>query len=200
MPRRYSALSNNCQVFCEMLLRCIKSPDTVAELQSDYMELPLNIQSSIMHRRHLEHIPKIYEQISKGDAQPLPKADKARILPVKTLATWAKFLVAVVLFSACCTRQPCLGLCVAFGILINLLEWDGLCGLQISDLLQVRKVRPYGEYQKSFKDVITEMVEKFYYELEGDTKGLPELHDWQPQIGDTTRGWMPRASISKKQC
>lgn len=198
MPRRYSALSNNCQVFCEMLLRCIKSPDTVAELQSDYMELPLNIQDSIMRRRHLEHIPKIYEQIWKGDAQTLPKEDKVRILPVKILAAWAKFLVAVALFSACCTRQPYLGLCVAFGVLLNLLEWDGLCGLQISDLLQARKVRPYGEYQKSFKDVLTEMVKKFYQELEGDTQGLPELHDWEPQIGNTTRGWIPKAGILKK--
>lgn len=198
MPRRYSALSNNCQAFCETLLRCIKSPDTVAELQSDYMELPLNIQYSIMQRRHQEHFPKIYDQISKGDAQPLPKVDKVRILPVKTLATWAKFLVAVALFSACCTRQPYLGLFVAFGILINLLEWDGLCGLQISDLLQVRKFRPYVEYQKSFKDVLTEMVKKFYHELEGDTRGLPELHDWEPQIGNRTRGWISRADFFKK--
>lgn len=162
------------------------------------MELPLNIQNSIMHRRHLEHIPKIYEQISKGDAQPLPKVDKVRILPVKTLATWAKLLVAVALFSACCTRQPYLGLCVAFGILINLLEWDGLCGLQISDLIQVRKFRPYGEYQKNFKDILTEMVEKFYHELEGDTQELPELHGWEPQIGNTTRGRMSRTGILKK--
>lgn len=99
--------------------------------------------------------------------------DRDTILPIKALANWTKFLVAVALLSAWAPGQLCLRLCIIF--------W---------------KWRPYGEYQRKFNKFIKEMMAKFYHELEGETEGLHELDDWEPQRGNKPRGYIPREGVA----
>ncbi|KAK7709351.1 hypothetical protein SLS64_006264 [Diaporthe eres] len=177
-------------MFCQKLLMCINTPTTVDELQSDYMELPLLIQNDVMSQRHIQLVPRLYQQIFEGKPMALPEVDKDKILPVERLAIGAKgflMVITTVFFWGELHLRLYFLVCLCA---IDLLGSGGARGLTKLRYFEKRKWKPYGKYNKAFNEFIDRIVTKFYHELEGETGALLELNDWEAQPDGAPRGYI----------
>lgn len=177
-------------MFCQKLLMCIKTPTTVDELQSDYMELPLFIQNDVMSQRHIQLVPRLYQEIFEGKPMGFPEVDKDKILPVERLAIGAKgilMVITTVFFWGELHLRLYFLICLCA---IDLLGSGGAYGLAKLCYYKKGKWKPYGMYNKEFNEFIDRIVKNFYHELEGETGALLELNDWEAQRDGAPRDYI----------
>lgn len=107
MSGGYILVHNNCQKFWKRLFRCIKTPQSLGQIDVDSMQLPLKTQEALAEQQADDWARSVFEDLSSEEHSTIDNQD-ITALPVQFRSVFASLLAILILavLYACYPRLP----------------------------------------------------------------------------------------------